>query len=39
MEKTENEKFLELLAKDKGISDPDALEKFKKETVLGLISA
>ena len=39
MEKSENVRFLELLAAEKGITDPEEIKKFMKEVALSLISA
>ncbi len=39
MEKSENIRFLELLAAEKGITDPEEVKKFIRETALSLISA
>lgn len=38
MEKSENRKFLEALAAQKGITEPEQVEKFIKMTVFGWIS-
>jgi len=39
MEKSENRKFLELLAAKKGITDPEKVEDFINEMTLMLIGA
>ena len=39
MEKSENVRFLELLAAEKGITDPEEVKKFMMETAMSLISA
>lgn len=38
MEKSENIKFLEAIASEKGITDPEKIKDFMLQTVLGWIA-